>query len=77
MIGQHTGTLNGQPFVLGLSELDALPKAGAVFGQAYWEIHYEGSAYPWCPVWLDDECDIPQLLRDAEAHLRDVLAYGP
>ena len=68
MIGRHVGRLGRHPFVLRLGPPDT-SGAESVPLERYWEIEYQGRAYPWRPVHPEDELDLPRLMRGAMAYL--------
>jgi len=76
MISPHTGTVDGRPFVLRLSELGAA-RTPAVKGVAYWEIEYDDLIYEWRPARPEDEKDVPRLLADAATYLRAASQRDP
>ena len=76
MIGPHTGTVGGRPFVLRLTELGAA-RTPAVKGQPYWEIEYDDLIYEWRPARPEDEKDVRQLLADAATYLRAASQQAP
>ena len=76
MIGPHTGTIDGRPFVLRLSELGAA-RTPAVNGVPYWEIEYDDLLYAWRPARPEDENDVPRLLADAATYLRAASQRAP
>jgi hypothetical protein len=76
MIGQHTGSVEGRPFVLRLSKPGAA-RTPAVEGEPYWEIEYDDLIYPWRPARVEDENDVPRLLADAATYLRGASQRAP
>jgi CheY-like chemotaxis protein len=77
MIGRHVGRLSGHPFVLRLSSSAARDGNTSPVVRRYWEIEYEGHAYPWRPVHPDDEQDVGKLVRAAMTYLqRDLQRHG-
>jgi len=77
MIGRHVGRLGGHPFVLRLGPSAARDGNASVVARRYWEIEYEGQAYPWRPVRPEDEQDVAKLVRAAMTYLqRDLQRHG-
>jgi hypothetical protein len=74
VIGRHVGRLGRQPFVLRLGPPDA-SGVEPVTLERYWEIEYQGRAYPWRPVRAEDELDLPRLMRGAMAYLGDLQGH--
>ena len=76
MVGRHVGRLAGHPFVLRLSP-SAVQDGHPSSALRYWEIEYEGQAYPWRPVHPEDEQDVAKLVRTAMTYLqRDLRRHG-
>jgi CheY-like chemotaxis protein len=77
MIGRHVGRLGGHPFVLRLGPSAARSGNASPIVRRYWEIEYEGQAYPWRPVHPEDEQDVAKLVRAAMTYLqRDLQRHG-
>jgi CheY-like chemotaxis protein len=76
IIGRHVGRLSGHPFVLHLGPAARDANTSPVV-RRYWEIEYEGQAYPWRPVHPEDEQDVAKLVRAAMTYLqRDLQRHG-
>jgi len=76
MVGRHVGRLAGHPFVLRLSP-SAVQDGHPSSGRRYWEIEYEGQAFPWRPVHPEDEQHVAKLVRTAMTYLqRDLRRHG-
>src|SRR5262249_21294779 len=77
MMGRHVGRLGGHPFVLHLGPSAARDGNASPVVRRYWEIEYEGQAYPWRPVHPEDEQDVAKLVRAAMTYLqRDLQRHG-